>query len=110
MVRAAHQPQHGLVMPFIHILEHVLDTVDGADNLHVEVAIILQQQARVVGNNHVVVKLDAISDHKATIIWAAPCEIPISIVIHDIQHSAWQNVVKHNTIADTCKHKYSIAT
>ena len=55
-------------MPSAHIPEGVLDTMDSADHLYVEVAIILQQQARVVGNDHVIVELHPIPDHKPTII------------------------------------------
>jgi len=34
---------HGMVMTLVHILMHILDSLDGANNLGIDVAILLQQ-------------------------------------------------------------------
>ena len=47
------------VVPLVDVLMHVLDGLDAAANLHVDVAIVLQEEGGVVGDDPLVAKLDS---------------------------------------------------
>ena len=47
-------------MPFVHILEHVLHSVDRAHNLNIDEAGVLEQKLRVVRHNIVISQLETI--------------------------------------------------